>query len=45
MDGLQKIDKGLLTSQVEERLMNYILEKPIEIGEKIPNEFTVAEMF
>ena len=45
MDGLEKINKGLLTSQVEERLMEYILQEPIEIGEKIPNEFTLAEMF
>lgn len=45
MNGLQKINKGLLTSQVEDRLMEYILQEPIEIGEKIPNEFTLAEMF
>ena len=45
MEGLQKKNKGLLTSRVEELLMDYIFEKPIEIGEKIPNEFILAEMF
>ena len=45
MDGLEKINSGLLATQVETRLKNYILEEPIEIGEKIPNEFTLAEMF
>ena len=45
MDGLEKINSGLLATQVEARLKNYILEEPIEIGEKIPNEFTLAEMF
>lgn len=45
MDGLEKINSGLLTTQVEERLMEYILQEPVEVGEKIPNEFTLAEMF
>ena len=29
MDGLQKINKGLLTAKVEEKLMDYILREPI----------------
>lgn len=41
----EKMNKKLLGSQVEEELMNYILEEPIEIGQKIPNEFELAEMF
>ena len=45
MDGLQKINKGLLTAKVEEKLLDFILREPIEVGEKIPNEFTLAEMF
>lgn len=42
---LEKMNRKLLGSQVEEELMNYILNEPIEIGEKIPNEFELAEMF
>ena len=41
----EKMNKKLLGSRVEEELMNYILEEPIEIGQKIPNEFELAEMF
>lgn len=41
----EKINKKLLGAQVEEELLNYILHEPIEIGEKIPNEFELAEKF
>ena len=41
----EKMNKKLLGSQVEEELMNYILNEPVEIGGKIPNEFELAEMF
>lgn len=41
----EKVSKKLLGSQVEDELMNYILQEPIEIGQKIPNEFELAEMF
>ena len=41
----EKMNKKLLGSQVEEELMNYILNEPVKIGEKIPNEFELAEMF
>ena len=41
----EKMNKRLLGSQVEEELMNYILNEPVKIGEKIPNEFELAEMF
>lgn len=40
-----KREKKLLGPQVEDELMQYILQKPIEVGEKIPNEFELAEMF
>lgn len=42
---IEKMNKKLLASQVEEELLNYILHEPIEIGEKIPNEFELAERF
>ena len=35
----EKVNKKLLGSQVEDELMNFILEEPLEIGQKIPNEF------
>ena len=41
----EKMDKKLLGTKVEDALFNYILEQPVEIGEKIPNEFELAEQF
>lgn len=41
----EKMNKKLLGSQVEDELMNYILQEPVEVGEKIPNEFELAELF
>lgn len=37
--------KNLLGPQIEDELMKYILGKPIAVGEKMPNEFELAEMF
>ena len=42
---LEKKNKKLLGSQVEEELLRYIQEQPVPIGEKIPNEFELAEYF
>ena len=41
----EKADKKLLGEQIEEELMNYILQEPVEIGQKIPNKFELAEKF
>lgn len=41
----EKLDRKLLGEQIEDELMNYILQEPIEIGERIPNEFELAEKF
>lgn len=41
----EKINKRLLGAQIEEELMNFILQTPVEIGQKIPNEFELAEKF
>lgn len=38
-------DKKLLGPQVEDELMKYILQKPVRVGEKLPNEFELAKMF
>ncbi len=35
----------LLAEQVQELLLTYILETPCRIGEKLPNEFELAERF
>ncbi|MBS6194920.1 MAG: FadR family transcriptional regulator [Clostridiales bacterium] len=45
MENLQNIKSKLLAEQVEEQLMNYILTKPIPVGEKLPNEFKLGEIF
>ena len=39
----EKLDKKLLGEQIEQELMNYILQEPVEIGQRIPNEFDLAE--
>ena len=39
-----KVDKRLLGEQIEDELMKYILEEPVEIGQKIPNEFELPAM-
>lgn len=41
----EKIDKRLLGTQIEDALMDFILQEPVKIGEKIPNEFELAEKF
>lgn len=41
----EKMDRKLLGSQVEDALFAYILNEPVEVGEKIPNEFELAEQF
>lgn len=45
MEQLGKIGRKLLGEQVEEELMNYILQESLEAGQKIPNEFELAEKF
>lgn len=45
MDSLEKMKKKLLGSQIEEELFQYIRNEPVEIGQKIPNEFELAEKF
>ena len=37
--------KKTLGQKTEDRLMKYILDRQIEIGEKIPNEFELAKFF
>lgn len=41
----EKLDKKLLGEQIEDELMNYILQEPVEVGQRIPNEFELAEKF
>ena len=38
------MNRKLLASQVEEELMDYILQKPVNVGDKIPNEFENRQM-
>lgn len=40
-----KEDGKLLGNRIEAELMRYIQEEPIPVGEKIPNEFELAEKF
>lgn len=41
----EKLDKKLLGDQIEDELLNYILQEPVDIGQRIPNEFELAEKF
>ena len=50
---MQKANKGelsnlknkLLAEQVQEQIYQYILETPIAVGAKLPNEFELGERF
>lgn len=42
---VEKVDKRLLGTQIEDELMKFIQDEPVEIGQKLPNEFELAEMF
>lgn len=42
---MEKANRQLLAIQVEDELMNYIAQEPVGVGEKIPNEFDLAQMF
>lgn len=39
------MERKLLGAQIEDALMEYILKTPVQIGEKLPNEFELGEMF
>lgn len=41
----EKMEKKLLGRRVEDALLDYILQELIEIGQKIPNEYELAEKF
>lgn len=45
MKQFNKIREKLLAEQIEEQIYQLILNEPINIGEKLPNEFTLGEMF
>lgn len=42
---IERMEKKQLGLQLEDELMNYILKAPVEIGQKIPNEFELAQQF
>lgn len=45
MEDLSNVKSRLLAEQVEEQLLRYIQTKPLAVGEKLPNEFKLGEMF
>lgn len=45
MSELTYLKNKLLAEQVQEQIYQYILEKPFEIGDKLPNEFELGERF
>lgn len=45
MYNFDKMSKKPLGARIEDELMKYILQEPVEPGQKIPNEFELAEKF
>lgn len=45
MYNFDKMGKKPLGAQIEDELMKYILQEPVEPGQKIPNEFELAKQF
>ncbi len=45
MKELSNIKSKLLVEEIEEQIYQYILDKPFEIGAKLPNEFELGERF
>lgn len=41
----EKSERKSLGAQVEDALMAYILDTPVRVGEKLPNEFELGQMF
>lgn len=42
---IEKMGKRQLGVRLEDELLNYILKVPVEVGQKIPNEFELAQRF
>ena len=42
---IDKQGKKPLGARIEDELMKYILQEPVEPGQKIPNEFELAKQF
>ena len=45
MEMKKKGTRKLLGSQIEDRILEYIENKPLSVGDRLPNEFELAEMF
>lgn len=45
MYNFDRSNKKPLGDQIEDRLMQYILNEPVNIGQRLPNEFELAGMF
>lgn len=45
MQDLSNIKSRLLAQQVEEQLIQYILDEPVLVGSRLPNEFKLGERF
>lgn len=45
MSQFSHLKNKLLAEQVEEQIFHYILDTPIDLGEKLPNEFELGEKF
>lgn len=45
MYNVDKMAKKPLGARIEDELMKYIMQKPVEPGQKIPNEFELAKQF
>lgn len=45
MSRLSNLKSKLLAEQIQEQIYRYILETPVEVGRKLPNEFELGQRF
>ena len=45
MSDFSHLKNKLLAEQVEDRIYHYIMDKPLNPGDKLPNEFELGELF
>lgn len=45
MSQFENVGKKLLGTKIEEQILDYINNTPLNIGDKLPNEFELADMF
>ena len=45
MDGFANLKSKLLAEQIQDQLFRYILDTPVCVGSRLPNEFELGRLF